>query len=541
MRRNTNVALVSLGLLLGTAGCDSFLTGNKLSENPNLPTAASITQLFVGVQAGQFAFEEGTVAMMMCEWVQACSATNGRFVQNAAQYNFGEGSNLGANSGDWTSVYAGGGLIDIRQVEADAQASGDSSWLGVAKIWEAFTMGTASAMWGNIPYSEAVSGKTAPALDNRFVILGNLQTLLDQAIAELTNGSGAGPGATDLVFHGDRAKWIRVAYTLKARYYLETAESLGTPAYTLARDTALKGISDPSGDFSSFHTTATSERNMWAQFQTSSGFGLDLEAGKALVDYMLARGDPRVPEYFCKNVTTAWKKGTKYAPPNLPKKPVGSLILDSNGNVEEVTAVAGDSSSGAAEPTWATALNATTTDNNVTWTNRGIPYVGDDFNTPPRLPASGFGCQPPRFADAARIPYVTYVENELILAEASAQLADEPSARTHLNNAYATVPGLASTAGVATGAALMDSIMMEKFVSMFQNIESISDYRRTCIPALVPSKNSFNFTHVPGRLYYPQNERNVNTNIPDASTQLATHGFRNAGDVHACQGSDNVP
>jgi hypothetical protein len=110
-----------------------------------------------------------------------------------------------------------------------------------------------------------------------------------------------------------------------------------------------------------------------------------------------------------------------------------------------------------------------------------------------------------------------------------------------LNNAYATVPGLASSATGVTGAALLDSIMLEKWVAMFQNIESISDYRRTCIPALVPSSNSFGFTHVPGRLYYPQNERNVNTNIPDASVQLATHGFRNAGDQHACQGSDNLP
>src|SRR5256885_6416867 len=44
-------------------------------------------------------------------------------------------------------------------------------------------------------------------------------------------------------------------------------------------------IASGAGDFASFHTASTSERNMWAQFQTSSGFGTDLEAGKALVDY----------------------------------------------------------------------------------------------------------------------------------------------------------------------------------------------------------------------------------------------------------------
>jgi starch-binding outer membrane protein, SusD/RagB family len=477
MHRNMHVALACLGLVLGTAGCNTFLTGDKLSQNPNLPTAASIQQLFVGVQAGQFAFQEGTIAMMMCEWVQACSATNSRFVQQAAQYVFDEGSNIGANGGDWISVYDGGGLVDMRLVEADAQATGDSTWLGIAKIWEALTIGTASDMWGDIPYSQAVAGTTSPPLDNRFVILGNLQTLLTDAIAELTNGSGTGPGVSDLVFGGNKTDWIKAAWTLKARYYIHTAESLGTPAYNAAIAAATNGISDPTGasDFSSFHSSATSERNMWTQFQTSSGFGGDLEAGKALVDYMNARGDPRRAQYFCPN--------------------------------------------------------------------KGGGYGGDDFNTVvPADSISNFQCLPPRFQATARIPYVSYVENELILAEAYNQTGNDAAALTHLNNARATVGAPISTPLVGiTGAALLDSIMMEKSVAMFQNIESMNDYRRTCIPAITPSANSAGFTHVPGRLFYPRNERNVNTNVPDAATQLATHGFRNAGDVHACQGSDNLP
>src|SRR6266849_1515936 len=103
MRRNTAVALVSLGLLLGTAGCDSFLTG---------------------------------------EWVQACGAANGRFVQQAGQYVFGESSNIASNDADWILAYDGGGLVDIKQIEADAVANGDSTYLGIAKIWEALTIGT---------------------------------------------------------------------------------------------------------------------------------------------------------------------------------------------------------------------------------------------------------------------------------------------------------------------------------------------------------------------------------------------------------------
>ncbi len=438
MSRNINVALASLGLLLGTAGCDSFLTGDKLSQNPNLPTAASTTQLFVGVQAGQF--EDG------------------------------------------------------------ARSNGDSTWLAIAKIWEALTIGTASSMWGDIPYSEAIGTTTTPRLDTRFAILSALQTLLDGAIAELQNGAGAGPGSADLVFAGNRAQWIAAARTLKARYYMQTAESLPATAYAAAIAAALNGISDPTGagDFSSFHSTATSERNMWAQFQTSSGFGTDLEAGLSLATYMNARLDPRRAAYFCPTATAAWKAGQKY------KK--GSKIVGSNGLVEKVTAVALDSMSGATEPAW---------------------------------PSSTGSCQPPRFADATRIPYVSYAENELILAEAYNKTLDDASARTHLNNELATVP-LPAVGGGVVGAALLDSIMMEKYVAMFQNIESMNDYRRTCIPAITPSANSAGFTNVPGRLFYPQNERNVNTNVPTPNVQFATHGFRNMGDVHACQ-NDAVP
>src|SRR6266850_2378508 len=527
MRRTTNVALVSLGLLLGTAGCDSFLTGDKLSQDPNRLTIASAQQLFIGVQAGQFAFQEGTVAMMMCEWVQSCSAGNSRFVQQAAQYVFNETSNIAANGGDWINAYAGGGLVDIKRLEDLVGAANDSVWLGITQVWEALTMGTVSSMWGDVPYSEAVSGKTSPALDDRFTILANLQTLLTTAIANLGK-TGTGPGVNDLVFGGSVAKWTKAAWTLRARYYMQTAESLPATAYTAAIAAALNGISDVTGasDFSSFHTTATSERNMWTQFQTSSGFGTDLEGGQALVDILKARNDPRLAKFYCKATTAAWKANTKYK--------TNGAILDPNGNMEQVTAVTLDSLSGATQPVWPAVAGGTTVDNHVTWINRGLPYVGDDFNTPPPPPVSNFTCLPPRFQADARIPYVSYVENELILAEAyhSQPTADDASALTHLNSARATVP-LPALVGI-TGAALLDSIMIEKYAAMYQNIESINDYRRTCIPNLTPSANSQSFQNVPGRLFYPQNERNVNTNVPDPSVQLATHGFRNKGDVLAC-------
>src|SRR5206468_8578723 len=120
-----NVALASLALLLGTAGCNSFLTGDKLSSDPNNPAQATIQTLFSGIQGAQFAFQEGTVPMMVCMWVQQCGATNGRFVEQAGRYVFGAGSNIGANGGDWATVYAAGGLIDMDTIAILARVAKD--------------------------------------------------------------------------------------------------------------------------------------------------------------------------------------------------------------------------------------------------------------------------------------------------------------------------------------------------------------------------------------------------------------------------------
>jgi hypothetical protein len=494
MLRNMRVALVSLGLVLGAAGCNGFLTGDKLSSNPNSPSTATIQTLFVAMQGAQFAEHEGSIAMLECEWVQTCGAVNGRFVELGGRYNYGANSNFGALGGDWATIYDGGGLVDIRNIKAGAVASGDSVYLGVTKIWEAFTMGMAADMWSGIPYSQAGVNAT-PDTDSQITVYNAVQTLLTQAISELTNDNDNthGPLSSDLVFGGltpanQRAAWIATAWTLKARYWLHVVNAAGTPrlpgltapqVYDSAIAAATNGISDPTGkrDFHSVHFSATTQQNMWSQFQQFSGFGADLEAGKPLVDYMKARTDPRIPLYFCKNK-------------------VGG-------------------------------------------------YGGDSFNAlinPDSV--SNFACLPPRFAATASVPYVTFAERELILAEANSTAArgaggNDATALGYLN-AELAVPGSASGVTLAalptvvgvTGAALRDSIMLEKWVVMFQNIEGLLDYRRTCRPAIAYVTGNFlGITFVPGRLFYPQSERNVNpTHIPLESQELAA-GLRTQSDV----------
>ncbi len=465
MTRFIKVAAASLGLLLAAAACGSFLTGDKLSNDPNQPSAATRDQLFVGVQANMFSSQENSVAMTVCMWMQQCAGVGGRFVDQYSHYVIDEFS----WDGNWSNVYTGGGLIDLRKIEASAAAAGDSVYLGIAKVWEAFDIGVAADLWGNIPFTDAVGSDPTPTLDGQASVYDSVQSLLTQAIGEL-GGPGAGPGPQDLVYGGDKASWIEAANTLKARFYLHRVEAAASrPAiYDSVIKYALQGISSTAGDLKTFHTSATSERNIWYQFQLTT-FGQDVVAGKALVDIMKGRNDPRLPEYYGKN------NGGGY----------GGQDMNVGQPSDSISAIKGG--------------------------GRNVP----DFPQ----------------------PLVTYQENELILAEAYNQTGNDALALTRLNNARAVVP-LPGLVGII-GPALFDSIMTEKYVALFQNIEVWNDYRRTCIPALTPYRTANGASpiwrdKIPGRLYYGGTEGNVNSHIPTPAQQVSTNGFRNQNDTADC-------
>ena len=278
--------------LASTAACN-FLDSPKAVADPNNPTIASTNQLFVGVQANTFGYYEGYVPMLVCMWMQQCAGINSRFVQTEGEY----GITHGSLDFTFNSVYVGGGLVGIRAVEADADKAGDKLYKGIAEVHEAMMMMLTADAWGDVPYRDAIGANPLAAFDPQLQIYDDLLALLDKAIADL-NGGGAGPGSVDLVYGGDKAPWIEAAHTLKARIYLHRVEKLGAGEYAKALAEAQKGISKPANDWLTQHSSANAERNVWQQFQTTSGFGQDLVAGARLVNIMKAQNDPRLPEYY---------------------------------------------------------------------------------------------------------------------------------------------------------------------------------------------------------------------------------------------------
>ena len=431
-------ALGALALGAGLVGCVDF-TGPGISLNPNVPSAATAGQLFPAIQAFQQSLINGDANRFVGIWDQQLMGINRQF-SSIARYSLYD-----ENTYFWDSFYVGGGLTDLRRIQAASQGT-DAAFLGIAQVYEAMIMDVVADMFGNIPYKASgvlqVNNVAIPTprLERQDSVYGDLQILLDSAIVNLTLGTGAGPGTKDLVYGGSTAKWIFAAHTLKARIALHQR------LYALAASEAALGISSKANDYNSYQSAGTGEENNWFQFRRNRG--TDVSAGDTLVVLMQTRADPRLTQYFELNGVGV-VKGAK----------------------------PGDEDDGTFS--W---LSAT----------RGAPEF--------------------------RQPLITYDETQLIRAEALSQAGSDAAALGALQ-AYKTANGITfNFAAPSAGAALRNEIMVEKYIAMFQHLETWSDYKRTCTPNLRANPTSVApQTKIPLRFIYPSSERQTNPNVPSPS------------------------
>ncbi len=269
--------------------CSDYLNDPAVQNDPNRATSVGADLLFNSVQVRQFFRYEGQLARTTAVWMQQMGGVD-RQSLGLAQYIFTENE----WSGEMNGMFTGGGLIDIRRIIAEADTKGWKTYAGIARFWEAFVIGTGASLWGDIPYSEAVSDVKTPKLDGQKTIYDAVQALLDKAIADLTTGGGYNP-PNDWVYGANKTKWIQACYSLKARFYMHWAE-VDAANYAKALTAIQSGISSNANDFRSKHTTTESESNTIYQFWRDRDSYI--RSGKYLVDLLKTRNDGRLSKYF---------------------------------------------------------------------------------------------------------------------------------------------------------------------------------------------------------------------------------------------------
>ncbi|RZK47348.1 MAG: SusD/RagB family nutrient-binding outer membrane lipoprotein [Pedobacter sp.] len=453
--------VILLVVVCFSGGCRKLFDDPNIQRNPNAVTDVEVTTLLSGTLLGVSFLHEDTDVRIASMWAGELNGLS-RAHQGFAQYI------VSSQTFSWKTLYPVASQARLIQTKADA--IGDKWTKGVGQILEALVIAKATDLYGDVPYSQAFdeTAYPTPVFDKQSDVYDRLQTTLDEAIVNLSATTGLAFSTQDFFYKGDINKWKAAANTLKARLYLHTAD------YSKAISSGAAGISANSGDMLVPH---------------GSSLGVDVNQNYDFFRVSRA-GDAGFDGAFL---------------PILLNSRIGSL----NTKTDE------------------TALYNHYIKAGITGTGTLDPNTTDGA-----------------FTNDAPHPILTHYENQLIIAEAQARTGNNDEALTALNlvryelatgyingktmavagrkyDAYTRADfspsGLANPNGyVAVQDALLYEIVSQRFIILLMQYEAFNDYRRLAkaLPVVQLPITLYTGNQRPERFIYPQDEINVNPNVP---------------------------
>jgi len=451
MKKIITYALLSV-LGLGLTNCNKLVEGYDV--NPNLPQDAPSDQQLTAAELGLGFVMSGEAARTANMWA-------GVFTGADRQYS--SLNNYITASPDYDNMWSNTYYQTVAQariVQQKAAQVNNKQLQGIAQVIEAQSIGTATDLWGDIPYSGILIPNSPPAFDGQAAVYTALQTTLSSAITNLGQ-NGVNPGSRDIFYAGNTTRWIAAAHSLKARYFLHVKN------YASAITEARLGIASGAGDMlMPFDGTIGSAANPYYDFLDNSRPGYMSADGAYAAQLLQSRTTSKTDEtarfeYFYTS------QGYYTLDPNFIDgafQPNSSFPLVT---YVETQAILAESLVRTGDLTGAlTALN------NI------------------------------RAANATTYSGSTY----------SAYTAADFVAGGLLNP---------TSGGLTQTNALLLEVLREKYLSLIGQIEEFSDVRRTANFIGVP-KNVTSAPSLPQRFLYPQSEINTNPNVPNPIPSLFT-------------------
>ncbi|GGH09007.1 SusD/RagB family nutrient-binding outer membrane lipoprotein [Mucilaginibacter phyllosphaerae] len=441
-------------LLVITGSCKKVLDINNDPNNPNdVQEPLLLAPIELNISDQIYAGNASTIVQNFMQVIAANQPNPGLW--NYQLFNIDM-------DGDWYNFYVNA-LNNLRILDTKATAKQSYNYAAIAKILSAYTLGTATDIWGDIPYSEALKGSNnlTPTYDKQEDIYKAVQALLDNGIADINKNSITIPGGDDYFYKGDMVKWKKLAYTLKARYYMHLAKA---PGYTAAAQADLvlnalnNGMASNDDDLTFKYTgSAGGENTINLTFSPVTTYVLN----STYVNGFKSRNDPRLTKII---------------------KPAASTNLYNGRTIGEVT---GDLSTYSYPADF--------------YAGAESPNYIMNFSEALFLKAEALFIK--SGAATAQPVYQAAVKSNL------AKLAvSDADAATYL-----------SQRGTLTATNAIQLIMEEKSIANFFNIENFTDWRRTGYPAI--NKVNGALSEIPRRLLYPQSEILTNAR-PQQSAKL---------------------
>lgn len=268
------------------ASCDYL--DPEINIDPNNPTDVSMDLLLPAAQANFAYTMGGDIGRYTSCWTQHHSGVE-RQHSAIEVYNIKESD----SDNTWNTMYADV-MKELDTLSTKADETSSPHYKGLSQVITAMAVGTMVDLFNDIPFSEALVGaeNLTPAYDNAATLYANIQTMLDDAIVNLSAAeSNFSPGADDLMLGGDLAAWIAAANTLKARYTLRLTGVDGAAAASTRALTHIDAGSIASNAGDAQVDFVEGQKNPLYAFNDERG---DIRMGKFFVDWMVAKGDPRI-------------------------------------------------------------------------------------------------------------------------------------------------------------------------------------------------------------------------------------------------------
>jgi hypothetical protein len=204
----------------------------------------------------------------------------------------------------WTYDIYTNSLKNSILLNKKAENSKNYYYLGISKVLSAQILAITTDLWGSIPWSEAFHYPSIlkPKFDTQESIYSEVFRLLNEGISDLKNKTAQSiyPGNDDLLYGGDIDKWIKYAYSIKARYALRLTYAPGKSG-TAQADTALNAITNAfksnSDDADFAYYSITNNENPWYQWGIK---WTPVYVNSFMLNLMNNLKDPRIYSYFSK-------------------------------------------------------------------------------------------------------------------------------------------------------------------------------------------------------------------------------------------------
>ena len=215
------------------ASCKQYLDVNT---DPNNATITKSVYIFTNAEqqtAVQVTANQGLGSTWSGYWAHSTSFTGGSnektYVFTNNDFNFFDG---------YYDV-----LTDYEYVVNNAVKDGVGYLKGPAKILQALMWQKVVDLYNNVPYSQALKGTafTYPVYDDAKTIYEDLINKLTSAISDINSATWPLNEPQDIIFKGDKTKWIQFANSLKLRILVRQSNMSGRDAYITGAINAISG------------------------------------------------------------------------------------------------------------------------------------------------------------------------------------------------------------------------------------------------------------------------------------------------------------